>query len=257
MKAKQMVINFVGFLSSIFPKKNIILFESHSDMCDSSKKLYDKVLELGLNKKYKIVWMVDNLEKLQEKYSNIIFIRRHHKNKKELLKKVYYFIFAKYCFYTHNIIGFPYNKGQIRYFLNHSSFPIKDLRGVYWNYNYNTYIEVTSKHSATYRSIVLGGGIEKMKILGLPRNDNLFVKDDSLKKLKLDNYKKIIIWMPTFRHKKSGKRNDLASDRNTDLLLLNKENLTEINNILSLENSVLIVKFHPEQDMRLCKNFQL
>ena len=242
---------------SMLPKKNIILLESHSDFCDSSKKIYDTLIKYNLNDKFKIVWTVehpDNFKSLSVK--NLKFINLKSKKIKERLIRVYYYSFAKYCFYTHRFIGLPNNKGQIIYFLNHSSFPIKDVRGQYCSYEDNTYIETTSDLSAKYRCKALGGGLEKMKSFGLPRNDELFESDRSKEKLGLNKYNKVFIWMPTFKHHKNKIRNDFNSDTQKDISILSRENLKIVNDILNERNSILIIKFHPSQDMDFVDEFE-
>lgn len=246
-----------GLICSILPKKNIILFESHSDFTDSSKALYEKILYEKKCLKYKLVWVVDEPANFEKHYNDrTIFIYKHPKKIYNKIEKLYYFVFSKICFYTHDLIGLPYNKGQIIYFLNHSSFPIKDVRGCYCNPNYNTYIEVTSHKSLKYRTIALGGGENKMKIFGLPRNDFLFKPNRYLKKLNIAPDNKIIIWMPTFKHIKNSTRNDFKSNEIKDISLITKENLTLINDILKSKKAYLIIKYHPAQDMRYVEKFE-
>lgn len=255
---KDLCIRIVSIFASVLPKKNIICFESHSDFCDSSKALYELCISKKLNLKYRLIWFVDNRENFKNyKIKNVKFIQKKGKKLTDKLKIFYYKVFSRYCFYTHKFIGLQYNKGQIRYFLNHSSFPIKNVKGCYWNYEYNTYIEVTSDISAKYRAIALGGGIEKMKKLGLPRNDKLFVNNSNvLEKLNLDGYNNIIVWMPTFKHHKMKTRNDFENDRENDITLLEYTALEKINNYLNNNNSILLLKFHPAQDMNYVKSFE-
>lgn len=246
------------YLVSYLPKKNIVLFESHSDFSDSSKKLYDTFLDYNLNKIYKLVWLVENPEKYNYiNINNVFFVNIDAQRLLLKLKRAYYYTFAKYCFYTHRFIGLSHNKNQIIYFLNHSSFPIKNVKNCYEKFDNNTYIEATSELSAYYRSLVLGGGLDRMKILGLPRNDCLFENKNILKMLNLNNYKNVIIWMPTFKHHKNKFRNDFDQETDKDISLLNNKDLKIINDVLNKTNSILIIKFHPAQDMDFVQKIKL
>lgn len=257
--AKRIIFIIISPISFIIPKKRIIILESRSDFCDSSKTIYDYLIKNNLNSKYKIIWRVDDVASFREKIDekNVFFIRHNPITFREKIISFYYFLIAKYTFYTHSFTGIPYNHGQIRFFLNHSCFPIKNIKDCFWDWRFNTYIGVSSSLSAEYRSKILNGGKKRMIKCGLPRNDDLFDSCDVRKKLKIDNYKKIIIWMPTFKHGKGAKRNDYSIETPSDISLLNYENIKIINNLMKKYNSLLIIKYHPAQDLAYVNNYNL
>ena len=88
------------------------------------------------------------------------------------------------------------------------------------------------------------GGREKVLNLGFPRNDLLFSNDSSVKqKLKIKNYKRIIVWMPTFKHINVNiGRSDIKS--NTDMSILDDTFIEKINNYLNELNGFLIIYYH-------------
>ncbi len=101
------------------------------------------------------------------------------------------------------------------------------------------------------------GGREKVLNLGFPRNDLLFSNDSSVKqKLKIKNYKRIIVWMPTFKHINVNiGRSDIKS--NTDMSILDDTFIEKINNYLYELNSFLIIKYHPHQNLDYVKSLDL
>lgn len=241
---------------SIIPKRKIILFESISDYSDSSKVLFDEMITEKINEEYKLVWLVENINNFKElDLKNVEFIEINPSSFRKRLLKIYYYIIAKYCFYTHALIGIPFNKGQIRYFLTHAPIPIKNSTGKFWNYKYNTYIECTSDFAKKYRCMAFEGGEDRALVMGLPRNDLLFRKTDVINKMNLKKYNKKILWMPTFKHIKNNSRNDFQSDVKNDISLLNEKTLKIINKELVNTNSCLIIKFHPSQDMNFVTKY--
>ena len=205
-----------------------------------------------------MIWIVDypdNFAKLN--ISNVLFMNKKDNNIKELLKKHYYYLISRYTFYTHEFVGVPYNRGQIRYFLNHSCFPIKNIKDCFWPWSFNSYIEVSSDLSAEYREKILGGGRKRMIKFGLPRNDVLLKDNIEKEKLGIDKYDKIIIWMPTFKHHKNKKRIDYTEETTKDITILNDKNIERINSKLQKNNTLLLIKYHPGQDMSYVDNYNL
>src|SRR5699024_12866428 len=73
---KKIIVLLEFFLAkpfSLLPLNNSIIFASHSDFCDNSKALFDKVIENNINEKYKIYWLVEDIDKFRNK--NIINVK--------------------------------------------------------------------------------------------------------------------------------------------------------------------------------------
>lgn len=75
----------------------------------------------------------------------------------------------------------------------------------------------------------------KMIDLGFPRNDDLFSKSKDIRFIFKDkSYKKVIVWLPTYRQRVN-KDSNLSMDNSFELglpVIYNVENLKEINNLL-------------------------
>lgn len=254
MKIKFYLKNFIFEIFSLFPiHENEILFESNSEMKDNSKSLFQECIFQGINKRYKLIWLVDDPKKYYNEYKDItnVFFIKKNKNNSFSLKYLYHSCVAKYCFYTHIYIGNRKRKGQRKIFLTHGV-PIKDSRGLFWNPYNNTDIISTSEYAAELRCKTFYGGNDIIRILGFPRNDNLFKKDLMVDKFvnELD-CNKFIIWLPTFKHFniKSSNRNDYSSEQKNDITLMNDKVLKDINDVL-VENKIkLLIKFHPAQNL--------
>ena len=89
--------------------------------------------------------------------------------------------------------------------------------------------------------------ISRIFITGLPRNDLLFETKGVLQSLGIkQEYRKIIIWMPTFRNSKSGHNDGMQSE--TGLPIITQSDISLLNEYLHRKNVLLIVKLHPWAD---------
>ena len=95
---------------------------------------------------------------------------------------------------------------------------------------------------------------------GLPRNDQLFRKYDSIHRLlgNRSDYGKVIIWVPTFRQHMDNVRIDCSHDYPLGLSILNsEEDALRLNETLKDKNVLLIIKPHPAQSLDVIKSFDL
>lgn len=243
----------VAKILGVLPLKNYIVFESHSDFCDNSKALYDYLINHNISLKYKIYWAVTDPSKYKKNANYEMILKKF--NIKKLfpsLKSLYILTRAKYTFFSHSMLGNIYNNKQVRCFLMHGT-SLKNLKGIYKKtFLKSTHAIVTSEFTKKIHNETKNGIGEVSHILGYPRNDQMFnsEKDKVLikEKLSLSNYKKIIVWMPTFKHNKNKTRCDFK-DSTTDLAIIDSKFLKRINDNLKKNNSVLIIKLHPAQDM--------
>ena len=236
-ETKYFILRIISWVICLFVGcKKIIIFESSSDFCDNTRALFDYMIEKKLNKKYKMVWFCRNektIEKYTGKYENVEFKKLKYSANifsKTFWTMMYYFSVAEYTFYSHDFIGGEGNKKQKRMYLTHGAAPLKNTKGYYGNMNHNTDVVMISEFAGFMSAKVLDGGVDKYRILGLPRNDKLFIKDPNVKKiLPKEKFAKKIIWMPTFKHINNNARNDYHQETKEDISLLTKENIDRIN----------------------------
>ncbi|MBC2021872.1 hypothetical protein HCA81_12485 [Listeria booriae] len=253
----KLIMNFLLALFRLFPVKNIMLFESMSGFQDNSKALFEEMIAQKINEKYKMIWFVDDPDGVNNQdYPNVHFMKKSGITRKSL-RYLYYNCVAKYCFYTHEVLGYRTDDKQIRFFLTHGT-PLKDSRGCFGPTDNHTYILSTSDFAAELRATSLLGGTDKMQVLGFPRNDKMFREDTGTKEfLAQYEYKKLIVWLPTFKHIHNSDRVDFATDSDHDISLMSPEFFKMLNEKLAVTDTLLIIKFHPNQDLRFVSFYDL
>lgn len=259
------------------PLKDIIVFRSgpHSssyvkglDFADNARALYECALSMGLNRKYELVWIVNDSSEFTSPsgryyryyrdYDNLTFVSFGDSVTEDIEKRDEYYrvlCLAKWIFMT-DAYGFCRNArtDQIRVQLWHgcgfktrTNFVPCEKR-----YEYNTVI------SEKYRSIhadIYGLRDDQVIITGYPKCDYLFHPvDQSVAKnlnLERDNEtQKIVFWLPTFRQAKSS-LSELNEKTKTSTGLPLIESMDEIKALdekLLQNNIKLVIKLHPFQD---------
>jgi len=236
------------FVIGLLPKndKKIVL-ESVPDFSDSSKVLYDYLQKNG-KRKYKFIWLVDNPKKY-DKLENTIFINA---NKPVSLKYLYHVITSKYLMFCNREIRWIDLNKQIVISLTHG-IPIKSCKGKFPKEKTFNYLLSTSEKEMPIIAGEYCAPIEKCFIADLPRNDLLFEKNKEVENY-LKGYRKVITWLPTYRKHKSV---DIIDSNKFNIIpLLNEEGLTKLNKKLSKNNDILILKFHPAEDLTKFKTKQ-
>lgn len=255
---------FLTPLKYVIPVKKVVLFESFSDFCDSSKTVYEEMFNDPFFDDYKFVWFVDNPDKFEgDKHRRTSFIKINFSGLRKIYEEIrnfYLMSSSKYFFYTHRSFARTapkYNQKFIN--LTHGT-SLKDTKGIHPPFHLNSITTVTSEFTKELRVKSYGGGREQMVITGLPRNDYLFagLNNSSKNKLNLDCYYKLIFWMPTFRRQKGKERNDTGTSKTSDIPLLDDSNdWKDLNALLDQKNMLMIVKPHPAQRLEFIKEVNL
>ena len=153
-------------------------------------------------------------------------------------------IVAITIFLNNQFLG-SYAKGQKSFYLTHGT-AIKNVVNyiIPSSMNYNL---VASSNFISSLSKAYGANADTFYGLGFPRNDELTNYKFDLHELFDVEYRKIIVWYPTFRQHKNGYKNN--NNNNAIPLLDNSEYAIKLNEI-ACENDVLIViKPHFAQDI--------
>lgn len=93
---------------------------------------------------------------------------------------------------------------------------------------------------------------DKQIVLGYPSHD-VFYSDEpgDLKKLTNHKFEKMILWMPTFRKARGNWRNDSTKELPLGIPVFdNMDEIKALNEILRENNSLMIIKIHPGQDLK-------
>ena len=248
---KYRINKYMNFLMKPFlhkiPIKKVIVIESHNDFDSNGGALYEYMLEKGINNTYRIVWALKNKKKRKLPHNVDYFYLD-----KPSIKRIIYTNIA--CvFSADNTVIEKQRDGQVSIYLTHSSFPMKDVRGVYPDFEDVDYILAPAKEQwdLIIKQYGLKGNSNKLISLGFPVHDIMLVKDKSeLKKVTRQEYKKVLLWMPTFRKGGGGNRNDSTKEYPYGVpLIYRNESVHIIDDVLKKHDILLIIKLHPMQNI--------
>lgn len=255
---KKLIKNLLLKLFSLFPIKNIMVFESLADFSGNSLYFYNYLIKNGYNDTYKIYWFVNDAS-IFDMYNikNVKFLTMwNHGYKKNFFQWLKYFHIvknAKYLFFDNRNL-LKINNKTIKIGLNHGT-PIKKLNDRKVLPDDMDYYVQSSDYCANVVSSQLNINKDIICVCGNPRNDILF--DKSYKKDKfpeLLKYKKVILWTPTFRKSQYNDRCDSTFSFPLNIpIIYNVKELKRVDNKLKKINSLLIIKPHPVQDVSIIK----
>ena len=226
--------------SALLPMNDEIVLESNPDMTCNTYALYRYFLKKGLNSKYKLTWVVDDPEQFRDiKIKNVSFIKRNPLSPVDRMKLYVRINRAKAAIACNR----PFSRLDGRrctldcgYMISQSSFFVP--------YHVDQYTLTEDQVVCT----------------GLPRNDELYVRNDSLPRLigDADRFKKVILWAPTFRQHADGRRVDTENKFPLGLpLLTGLEDAERLDAFLQEHQMLLIIKPHPVQDLSYLRKIDL
>ncbi len=245
-------INRICFqLFCVFPmNRKRILFESEGDFSDNAQALYQYMKEQGFFDKYEAVWVADEPDKLMDK-ENIKAVSKCRGMLR--IKTSYYLATCHYYIYDHcNLLEHVKKRGgqQIIY-LSHG-FGYKASKG----YDTSKIVSgfdvmiATGTIPAEGNSRFWNSDINKTKILGYPRLDYFFsdlseVRNKVREIYHWSEYKRVMLWMPTFRQSmnKDLSENYLTNETGLPIFSQEKE-LTDFDRFLQKEQVLFILKLH-------------
>ena len=226
------------------PLKDVIIIESHNDFDCNGGAFYQYLLVHGLNRKYRIVWLIRN-KKPEELPENVICLDYD----KPSLRKEFYCCVARFLFNDDKFTEKRRN-GQICVYCTHGAIALKNTRGLIVVPDYVDYILSPSKWYDPYlcREYSVDYPNERMLHVGFPANDLLFNgTENECGRIRDKRFSKYILWMPTFRSN-SRERNDSEAVFPFGIPLINtREELKRVNEFCGEHNCLLIIKIHPMQ----------
>lgn len=226
--------------------RNTILLESNPSYADNTKFVFDEIIRRGLNKKYKIVWVVDDKEEFNDiEIPNVKFISRNN----GILEKIR-FLFAKYIIDCNQFI-LKRNKNQFRIHLTHGQ-PLKIATEYFSAVGEFDYMTTTSEYFKKIFEEDFKVEKDKIAITGFPRTDAFFYNEKPVEIFKEIKREKTILWMPTYRNHKYGGNNP-TYNMNINFkfgvpCINNLEELNRVNDLLKKNNILLVLKLHPAED---------
>lgn len=224
-----------------------IVMESEGDYCDNAYALFDYMKRNGYVGKYRITWLVEHPENFKNE-KNVKFVQKVIDDcfAKETIKEL---MTCRWYIYDHcDILKNNKRLNQKSYFLTHGA-GFKAALAVDGSCYADT-IYTVSPFFYKRVSDWCGCRVELMKDLGFPRLDFFFkgLSDTQLlfkNNYNLETYKKVFLWMPTFRTSKSKQLTEEYFSSETGLpILYMKQELEKFNDTLKLYNSVCFFKVH-------------
>lgn len=241
-----MIKKIIKKLLSVLPLTKTIIFESYPDFTDNTYPLFIEIINNEYFKKYKIIWWTsENKKELSKRFNRKIITI----NKNNFINKIrfFYYTYTSKVLICCNRYLFKKNPKQILFYLTHG-LTVKSVRDYYNTPKCVDYFLSTSKHFEDMQSYQFKIEKEKIISLGYPRNDYFFNSSVDITKLFDKQYKKYIIWYPTFRQHKGNK----ISHSSISLPIIHDVEKAKIVNESAKENDVLIIlKPHFAQDMSL------
>lgn len=224
-----------------------IVLESDGDCCDNTYALFDYMKCNGYVDKYRIIWLVEHPENYKDE-ENVRYVQKVIGNclAKETIKEL---STCRWYIYDHyDILNTKKRTEQQSFFLTHGA-GFKAALAIDGNCYADT-IYTLSPFFYKRVSDWCGCNIELMKDLGFPRLDYFFKELTETqmrfqKKYNFNSYKKVFLWMPTFRISKNKCFTEDYFSSETGLpILYKKKELNEFNEILKMYNSLCFFKVH-------------
>ena len=236
-------------------KDEVIVFSSTPDYSDNSKALSDYLVSNDYDKRYKIYWLVDDVDKYicQNGKSQVRFLPRviNHIISEMPFRTIKVCLTAKYVFSTHaNRIPKSMSlRGQKYIYLWHGC-GYKDNNKEVRNGNLFDLCLVPGPLFVKTKARFWNTDEEKFLPIGYPRYDWLKNPSPEAKSQYLNeksDCKKVILWMPTYRNPTHGyvKENGI-----TQFPILNSRTEWKALDDYCVSQSVkLLIKLHPLQKM--------
>lgn len=229
--------------------RRFIVFESVPDCSDNTRAVFDEMIRRGLNKKYKMIWLIKN-----EKH-RIVGI----KNVKCILtsnRARHWYVMQAKCLISCNQKLHSYRKGQYSFYLDHGA-PLKSVRPAAPAEPITDICNwlSTSEHIKDVVAYEYNMPVERGVGLGYPRNDEFYRPRVDLHHLFDVDFDKIVVWYPTFRQNHGGIS---ASDSDIALPVIhNAQNAIELNEFAKQHKILIVLKPHFAQDVDCLLNLNL
>ena len=228
----------------------LFVFQSEGDFWDNARALYEYMISNNINKKFKLVWLVDEPSLYNRFYrENVEFIKTNPINLKEIIHERKIMCTARYFFFTHR--GYKNaRKTQTVVNLWHGSIVLKAIKGTPVLYKTFDYQCSTSHAAAERMGLFTGMKKEQAIINGDCRQDYLFSNCEEKVKAFLGNgYDQYILGMPTFKKTKTW--TDAMVNSWVLPIIKNQEQFNELNSFCKTENILLVIKIHHLEDISL------
>ena len=237
---KSLVFPIFTQINKIIPKDEnlVLLYSANKGVVFCNLVLRDYLLRNRFDKKYKIVCGIENMCYADDT-ENVTFVSG--------VKSVWTFLHAKHVFYTAGQLPIKPSKKQCVIHMQHGN---EDFKSMGANTKINngdefffTYMIISSDLNIKVNARAYKCKEENIVGLGDPMCDMLLTVPQNV--YDFSKYKKVLLWMPTFRQSDYLNYNDSHLD--TLIPLFADDDYENLNKLLAKYNILLIVKLHPAQ----------
>lgn len=245
-----MLKNLLKQLYTKLPLSKTILFESSQPFTCNTYPVYEQLRQDPRLRDYKMLWVLFS-EKDRE-YAKIgtdqgiscIYLTTRHPLR--WLRSKYYLHLCR-CLISCNLVLSKHQDRQFAIFLGHGS-KIKKTKG---KYSVGNGVDYVLCQADFFREITADEYIideNRLICLGYPRNDYLYQNKDILSILFPDMiYKKMVVWLPTWRQYKTDTSQALSGQTGIPVLT-NEKQMRALNEFLAQQDILVILKPHPVQN---------
>lgn len=231
------------------PGKRYILLESYPDLCDNTRPVFDELLRRGYGEKYRFVWWVKDSRADLPAFPNTRYIDT--RTRWNRLRMRWYNLRSR-CLICCNQFLRPELPGIPSVYLNHGT-PVKALPGYHLPEDI-TYVLVSTENVRGFMAEALHGDIDVFHAVGYPRNDQLTAPKRDLHGCLEGDWKKVVVWYPTFRQHKNG----LKTESSHALPVIHDgEKAARLNDLAGKLGILVVLKPHFAQDVSYIKDLGL
>ena len=227
------------------PLKNIIVLESVPDCSDNTWAVFQEMMKRGLFKQYKLVWRVSKAHSFLQ-YPNTDYLDTNDAHGRR--KYLRYVRCAKCLICCNNFLGST-RKGQFSIYLSHGT-ALKSVRSYYTvPANINCFL-AASKQVVDLQAYEFNCDKAKIVPLGFPRNDVFSCLPFPVKSVLEGEFKKVLLWYPTFRQHKNGLKTESL---HALPIIYDIGAAKHINDIAKQSGVLIVIKPHFAQDLTYIK----
>ena len=245
----QKVKNLAKRMLDKLPGGNYIVFESKPNFADNTRAVFDEMQRRGLHKKYRMYWWVPDKNDDLPSFPNTGYLDLNTYWNQLQFRWITNRARCQICCNRFLITSIP---GHKAFYLTHGT-ALKKLNDYYLPEGIS-YTLIASESVREVMARELRADPDTLIPLGYPRNDALTQHKKDLHKLFSGDFRKVVVWYPTFRQHKNGLKTDSG---NALPVLHDAENAIALNEAAREYGVLVVAKPHFMQDLSYIKQYDL
>ena len=231
------------------PESRYIVLESEPDLSDNTMAVFQEMLRRNLEKKYRFIWWVKDSKADLPSFPNTEFMDLNTLRSKLLFRWI---LLRAKCVISCNKFLSGGRSSVISFNLTHGT-ALKHMPG-YSRPEAITYTLIAGEGAREVMVRELKGDSGSFFALGYPRNDVLTGEAFDLHPYLEGDFKKVIVWYPTFRQHKNGHKTGSA---NALPILHDDQKARQLNECAKASGVLIVVKPHFAQDISYIRDLGL